>query len=55
MSEFCVKCVEKEAEMELLRLELYNVKKENEHLQSEVDALILDVAFYNGSFKGTEK
>jgi hypothetical protein len=52
MSEFCVKCSEKDAEMELLRKRHYEemqcMKSKIEKLQSENEALILDVAFYGG-------
>jgi hypothetical protein len=49
MAEFCVKCSEKEGQIELLQKQLYETQKHNEMLQSEVDALILDVAFYGGT------
>ena len=53
MAEFCVKCAEKEAEMEILRNKYYTetecMKKQIEKLQSENEALIMDVAFYGGS------
>jgi hypothetical protein len=49
MSEFCVKCSEREAEIELLRKEIYECKQHADRLQSEVDALSLDVAFYGGN------
>jgi len=41
MSEFCVKCLEKEAEIEKLRKELYEV-------QQQVESLSFDLAFYEG-------
>ena len=41
MSEFCVKCCQKEAEMELLRKQIWE-------LQQEVDRLSFDLAFYEG-------
>lgn len=47
MSEFCVKCSEKEAQMELLYKQLHEVKQENEKLRNEVEALVMDVAFYS--------
>jgi len=50
MSEFCVKCCEKEAEIELLRNKLYEALQQNEKLKNENDALVMDVAFYGGSF-----
>lgn len=53
MSEFCVKCSEKDAEVELLRKrhydELHCMKAQIEKLQNENDALIMDVAFYGGT------
>lgn len=53
MSEFCVKCSEKEAEIELLRKrhheEMQCMKSKIDKLQNENDALIMDVAFYGGS------
>lgn len=42
MSEFCVKCSEKEAEIEKLRKQLYEA-------QQEVEKLSFDLAFFNGS------
>jgi hypothetical protein len=53
MSEFCVKCSEKEAEIELLRKrhheEMQCMKAKIEKLQSENEALVMDVAFYGGN------
>jgi hypothetical protein len=53
MSEFCVKCSEKEAEIEILRKRYHEevkcMKAKIEKLQNENDALIMDVAFYGGS------
>ena len=53
MSEFCVRCSEKEAELELLRkkyhTEMQSMKSQIDKLRSENDALILDVAFYGGN------
>lgn len=53
MSEFCVKCSEKEAEIEILRKRHYEemqcMKQKIEKLESENEALIMDVAFYGGS------
>ena len=48
MSEFCVKCCEKEAEIDVLRKKLYEALQQNEKLRNENDALIMDVAFYGG-------
>ncbi len=48
MSEFCVKCCEKEAEIDVLRTKLYEALQQNEKLRNENDALIMDVAFYGG-------
>ena len=53
MSEFCVKCSEKEGELELLRKrhyeEIQSMQVKIEKLQNENDALIMDVAFYGGT------
>jgi len=49
MSEFCVKCCEKEAEIDVLRNKLHEALQQNEKLRNENDALIMDVAFYGGS------
>ena len=53
MSEFCVKCSEKEAEIELLRKrhheEMQCMKSKINKLQDENEALIMDVAFYGGN------
>lgn len=53
MIEFCVKCSEKEAEIELLRKRHYEeieaMKAQIEKLRNENDALIMDVAFYGGN------
>jgi hypothetical protein len=53
MSEFCVKCAEKEAELEILRNKYYTemqcMKNQIDKLRSENDALIMDVAFYGGN------
>ena len=58
MSDFCVKCSDKEAQIELLtkkhfaemqccKERIENLKNENERLRRQNEALILDVAFYN--------
>ena len=53
MSEFCAKCSEKDAEMELLRKRHYEevqcMKAKIAKLESENEALIMDVAFYGGN------
>jgi hypothetical protein len=53
MSEFCVKCSEKESEIELLRKrhheEMQCMKAKIAKLQDENEALIMDVAFYGGN------
>jgi hypothetical protein len=60
MSEFCVKCSEHEANMELLlkqhykemqciKQKLKDLKDANAKLQNENEALIMDVAFYGGN------
>jgi hypothetical protein len=55
MSDFCVKCVEKESQIELLRnrhfAEIQCMKKQIEDLKLRNEALALDVAFYAGDFK----
>jgi cell division protein FtsB len=58
MSDFCTKCSEKEAQIELMTKQHYkeiqyckerieNLRQENETLRRQNEALILDVAFYN--------
>lgn len=53
MSEFCVKCSEKDGEMEILRqrhyAEMQCMKAKIEKLQNENEALVMDVAFYGGN------
>jgi len=53
MSEFCVKCSEKDAEIELLRKrhyeEIQSMQVKIDKLQNDNDALIMDVAFYGGN------
>jgi len=53
MSEFCVRCSEKEAEIELLRNRYHQetecMKNKITKLTQENEALILDVAFYGGN------
>jgi len=53
MNEFCVKCSEKESEIELLRKRHYDemqcMKAQIDKLRNENDALIMDVAFYGGN------
>lgn len=52
MSEFCVKCSEKEAQIELLMKRHYEemqcMKQKVEKLTSEVESLSFDLAFYEG-------
>lgn len=59
MNEFCVKCSEKEAQMELMNSRFYKesqcmreriarLQKENEVLTNENERLAIDVAFYKG-------
>lgn len=59
MSEFCVKCTEKEAQMELMNSRFYKesqcmreriarLQKENDELRNENERLAIDVAFYKG-------
>lgn len=45
---FCVKCSEKEGQIELLQKELWEAKQKIEKLESEVESLAMDVAFYGG-------
>lgn len=58
MSDFCVKCSDKEGQIELLRKthfremecckeRIKNLKEQNERLLRQNEALILDLAFYN--------
>ena len=53
MAEFCIRCSEKEGEIEILRNQHYKemqcMKEKIAKLQNENDALILDVAFYGGN------
>lgn len=53
MSEFCAKCAEKEAQMEIVMTKFHNeiqeLKKRIESLETQNDALIMDVAFYGGN------
>ena len=49
MSEFCVRCCEKEAEIDVLRTRLHEALQQTEKLRNENDALIMDVAFYGGT------
>ena len=53
MNEFCVKCSEKESEIELLRKRHYDelqcMKAKIDKLQNENEALVMDVAFYGGN------
>ena len=53
MSEFCVRCAEKEARIEIMQTNHFNemqeIRKELARLQEEVEKLSFDVAFYNGS------
>ena len=53
MSEFCSRCVELEAQIEIIRKQNYEAMIELENklkkLQDENDALIMDVAFYGGN------
>lgn len=53
MSDFCSKCVEKDANLEVVmnkfQQEIDALRKRIETLESENEALIMDVAFYGGS------
>ena len=46
---FCAQGAEKEGVIELLRKQLYDSQQEVEKLKSEVEALVMDVAFYGGN------
>lgn len=52
MSDFCVKCSEKEGQIELLMKRHYEemqcMKQKVEKLTSEVESLSFDLAFYEG-------
>lgn len=52
MSEFCVKCSEKDAQIELLMKRHYEemqcMKQKVEKLTLEVESLSFDLAFYEG-------
>lgn len=52
-NEFCVKCSEKDAEIELLRKQLFDAQQTNERMRRHNDALIMDVAFYDKKFPFT--
>ena len=53
MSEFCVKCVEKDAQMEVMfakfNQEIETLKARIQKLENDNDRLALDVAFYGGN------
>jgi predicted nuclease with TOPRIM domain len=53
MSEFCVKCVEKEAQMEVmftkLNQEIQMLRSRIDKLENDNERLALDVAFYGGN------
>jgi regulator of replication initiation timing len=53
MSEFCVKCAEKEAQLEIVmskfHQEIETLKQRIQKLESENEALVMDVAFYGGN------
>jgi hypothetical protein len=49
MSEFCVKCCEKDSEIEVLRVKLHEALQENAKLVDRNESLIMDVAFYGGN------
>lgn len=53
MKEFCTGCAEREAQMEVVMTnfnkEIENLKKRIEQLESQNEALIMDVAFYGGN------
>lgn len=49
---FCVKCAEKEAQMELMQTkhytEMQEIRAELKRMQDEVEKLSFDLAFYSG-------
>ena len=53
MSEFCVKCAEKEAQLEIVMKKFHDeidvLQKRIEKLEGENEALVMDVAFYGGN------
>ncbi len=53
MSEFCAKCAEKEAQMEIVMTKFHKeieaLKERIQKLESENEALVMDVAFYGGN------
>ena len=53
MTEFCVKCAEKEAQMEIVVKKFHDeielLKKRIEKLEGENEDLVMDVAFYGGN------
>jgi regulator of replication initiation timing len=53
MSEFCSKCVEKEAQLEVIMTNFHKqietLKARIEKLETENESLALDVAFYGGN------
>ena len=55
MSEFCTRCLELEAKIELMRKQMYEVEQLLQKVKDQNDALIMDVAFYNGSMKETNQ
>lgn len=46
MSDFCVKCSEKEGQIEILQQKLYEALELVNELKHENESLILDLAFY---------
>lgn len=62
MVDFCTKCCEHESNMEIvlkhnfnevqsLKTRIAELENENEKLSTEISALILDLAFYEGKIK----
>ena len=53
MSEFCIKCADKEAKLEIVMKKFHDeidvLKKRIEKLEGENEALVMDVAFYGGN------
>lgn len=53
MSEFCVKCIEKESQIQVMQQKHYSevkeIREELARLQTEVEKLSFDLAFYSGN------
>jgi hypothetical protein len=53
MTEFCSKCAEKEAQLEIVMKKYFDeielLKERIQKLEGENEALVMDVAFYGGN------